>query len=543
MTVKLRTYQSNGRKELYSNIRSGIKKNLVVMPTGAGKTTFASAIIEQAVLADKRILIFVHSKELVRNFADRLFNQFRIKAGIIMSGYKEQRHLNIQVASIQTLVRRKLPPADVVFIDEAHRAKANSYKKVIEFYPDAALIGLTATPFRTDGKPLDMFDKIVHPIRIRELIKNGDLVPTEVWVPKKTVDLKGVRVRRDGEFDYEELSEIYSKKEIIDGVVDSYLKEAKGLKSICFNTDVKHSKLTCEVFNEAGISSAHIDGDTLKDERERIFEGFVNGEYDVLHSVGIFVEGIDIPEIQCVIWNSATNSFGKYVQGTGRGLRPVKLKDGSHRLNKDGTRYKTKCIVLDHGGNTLRHGFVEDYDLMPFSLDGGKVVSLNLQSKCKVCNVGINRFIGHDDEFRYFECTSCKHKSKRKRQVRSKVKISEADEELIMLKREAVMVNKIKKYAFDDFKIIEEDGVKKRNAPEGFFRIHCMLNGFTSQAIATMALQYGIIVLKEADKSGPNFYKKAFYQLSLLEDQAGVHDLYQSLKKQLSVPRKKKKVS
>jgi len=165
--TQLRDYQERAIQMLYQSIKEGNRRLVWCMPTGAGKSTVCSRFVKACVKNQKRVLFFVHSKELVQQFALRLSGQFHISSGIIMAGVTPNRSKLVQVASVQTLVRREAPPADVVIIDETHRAKANTYRKVIEQYPDAIIIGLTATPFRGDGKGLsDIFETIVHPVKI-----------------------------------------------------------------------------------------------------------------------------------------------------------------------------------------------------------------------------------------------------------------------------------------------------------------------------------------------------------------------------------------
>lgn len=167
--IELRDYQIKGINLLYDSIRRGNKRIVWCFPTGAGKSSVCSKFVKVCVKNDKKILFMVHSKELVQQFAQRLSSQFNVPSGIIMSGVAPNPRYPVQVASVQSLVKRKKPDADVVIIDETHRAKASTYEKIIEFYPNAIIVGLTATPFRGDGKGLkSIFQDIVHPIRISE---------------------------------------------------------------------------------------------------------------------------------------------------------------------------------------------------------------------------------------------------------------------------------------------------------------------------------------------------------------------------------------
>jgi superfamily II DNA or RNA helicase len=247
--IQLRDYQTKGTKMLNQAIRQGFKRILWVYSTGAGKSSVSSAYVKKCVENGKKVLFFVHSKELVVQFAQRLYHQFGIRSGIIMSKVEPARHLPVQVASIQTLVRRKYPPADIIFIDEAHRAKANTYQKVLEQYPNAIVVGLTATPFRGDGKGLgDIFETIVHPIKIRELIAKKYLVPTQVFTSDSTPDMSDVNTVR-GDYDQKQMLQKFQEGTVITGVVQNYLRNANGKKAIVFNINVEHSKTMNRLFS------------------------------------------------------------------------------------------------------------------------------------------------------------------------------------------------------------------------------------------------------------------------------------------------------
>ena len=148
--TSLRPYQIMAINGLYQAIKEGHKRIILALPTGGGKSTVTAAVVYECVKYKKKVGFIVHSKELVVQFAQRLWNQFGIRSGIIMSGVETTPAEPVQVSSLMTLVRRKVPDCDIIFIDECHRSKANSYQKIIEQYPDAILVGLTATPLRPD---------------------------------------------------------------------------------------------------------------------------------------------------------------------------------------------------------------------------------------------------------------------------------------------------------------------------------------------------------------------------------------------------------
>jgi DNA repair protein RadD len=375
----LRDYQIRTIKQLFQVIREGSRSVLVVVPCGGGKSTIFSKVCELCEQNEKKVLFVVHSRKLVSQFKERLWSQFGIRSGTIMSGVKENRRHNIQVASIMSLNNRQKPDADVVIIDEAHRAKSESYVKLAEMYGDKVLIGLTATPERRDGSGLgDIFSSIINPVKMRELIEKGFLVKTKMYAPFVELDFTDVSVKR-GDYDEQQMLEKFESQIAYSEVVRMYKENANGKRAISFNISRAHAANMVDAFNAAGVPSAYIDGDTPDDERERIIAAFK--KRDILHiaNIAVFIEGVDIPEAECAILNRKTKSKMYYVQMIGRVQRP------------DNANGKIEAIVLDMGQNYYEHGFVEDYDMQEFVLAKGKK-KLNKQEepKTKVCdNCGV----------------------------------------------------------------------------------------------------------------------------------------------------------
>lgn len=347
----LRPYQTEAIDSIRQQIAGGKKRIVIVLPTGAGKTTIASEIIRLARANGKTSIFVAHRQELVYQAHERLAH-FGIDAGIIMPPHKANGHA-VHVASVQTLIRRQHPPADIVFIDEAHHCTSSSYKIILANYPDAWVFGLTATPYRRDGKGLgETFEELLVPITMQELIDQGYLVMPRYFGAKE--DFSDIKIKM-GEYDNNQLFEKIDRKILYDGVVDKFRQFGQG-KALVFCVNIEHSMNTRNVFVNAGYKTEHIDCDTENWVRKNILRDFQNNKIQILVNCALFTEGYDLPDINTVILNRATKSRGLYFQMVGRALRPA--------------QGKTHCIVIDHGNNVFEHGPVEaDQE---YSLNGNK---------------------------------------------------------------------------------------------------------------------------------------------------------------------------
>lgn len=180
MPTPLRPYQEEGHLLTFDALKKH-QKVILVLPTGGGKNTIASYWAWLGQQGNKRVWFVVNGNELVTSFIDRAYEQFGVKTGIIQ-GNAAYKDLPVQTCSMATLCKRDFPSPDLIIVDECHGAANNSYKKIFDKHPNCKVIGITATPFRADGKPLgDVFDYIVHPksSRMRKLIQIGCLVPFE----------------------------------------------------------------------------------------------------------------------------------------------------------------------------------------------------------------------------------------------------------------------------------------------------------------------------------------------------------------------------
>ncbi len=195
--INLFPYQKDAVKDIRKEYVNGYKSVLLAMPTGSGKTFSFSYITKLTVENNKRVLILVHRVELLRQASNSL-KALGIEHGLISPKYTPNPNALVQVASVQTLIRRmdKVPPPSLIVIDEAHHAIAGSWRKVIDYYSKARILGVTATPCRTDNKPLsDVFDVMVQGPQIYDLIEMGFLVKPVVYGCANPVDFGEVRIK------------------------------------------------------------------------------------------------------------------------------------------------------------------------------------------------------------------------------------------------------------------------------------------------------------------------------------------------------------
>jgi superfamily II DNA or RNA helicase len=230
-------------------------------------------------------------------------------------------------------------------VDEAHRARAQTYQRILEAYPNALVIGLTATPCRGDGKGLgNIFGELVECPDVGELIKLGFLVGTTVYAPS-TPDLTGVNVQR-GDYVERQLAERMDNAQLVGDVVSHWHRLASDRQTVVFASGVGHSVHIRDEFRRAGVNAEHIDGTTPTEERDGILRRLAEGQVQVVTNYGVLTEGWDSPAVSACVLARPTKNMGLYRQMVGRVLRPAPGK--------------TDALVLDHAGCTLEHGFVEE---------------------------------------------------------------------------------------------------------------------------------------------------------------------------------------
>ena len=380
MRQTLRAYQSSARAELraaIAKLRSADKPQrvLLVSPTGSGKTTIASAIIEGAVAKGGDVLFLAHRKELIDQCSQRL-DGAGVDHGILMAKHpRAAPWAHVQVASIPTLTRRlcNLPPATLIIVDEAHHARATTYTHILDRYPGVPVIGLTATPWRQDNRGLgELFEDLVVAARPHELIQQGHLVPYTGFaydVPQ----LDKVK-RTGGDYQNDGLALVMSNSQLAGNIVEQWQRHCAGKRTVLFAVNVAHSLALVARFQAAGVATEHVDGTTPKDEREGVLRRLARGETTVVCNVNVLTEGWDCPEVEVVILARPTLSVGLYMQMIGRGLRP--------------SSGKLICRIHDHAGNILRHGVPDldrDYSLKSDNRKPPSLAPADALRRCTQC--------------------------------------------------------------------------------------------------------------------------------------------------------------
>ena len=328
MTFTLRPYQTEALDAVLSNYDKGITKQLVVLPTGAGKTVIFSQmpIIKPDCLP---MLVLAHRAELLDQAKSKIEASNPELTVEIEQAERKAGHVDVVVASVATLGRNGTPrieeyPKDYfksIIIDEAHHAAAPSYRRIIDYFNPELLLGVTATPQRSDSVRLvDVFDEIVYYKSIQDLIEDGWLSPLVGYRVKSNVDITNVEIR-NGDYVQDQLEEAIDTPERNAHVVATYLNLANNEKTIVFASGVNHAENLALSFRQASVETAVIVGTTPRQEREEILAQFAMGKISVIVNVGVLTEGFDEPSLQAIILAKPTRSTLLYTQIVGRGTR------------------------------------------------------------------------------------------------------------------------------------------------------------------------------------------------------------------------------
>lgn len=340
--IQLRPYQADlvceAERILFDEDRDSV---VIVLSTGAGKTVIFSQLTKNADARGQSVWIIAHRQELIRQ-ASKTLHRFTITHGIVRAGFPLEMK-QIQVASVQTLIRRlaKLNAPDIIVIDECHHAVAPTYRKIRAAYPQAKVAGVTATPCLINGGGLGSdFDHMIQGPSNAFLVENRYLPPVRYFAPPKKADTSRLPIRA-GDYGTHESEEAMNQHVVTGDAIEHYKRICDGVPILVFCVSVKHAQDVAQEYCDAGYLATSVDGKLDEDERDDRINGLTTGKYVIITSCDLIGEGLDVPAVAAVQLLRPTQSLRLHLQQIGR------------------PRYAPgrTAIVLDHVGNTEKHGF------------------------------------------------------------------------------------------------------------------------------------------------------------------------------------------
>lgn len=342
--MELRPYQQEAKEAVFEQWDNGIRKTLLVLPTGCGKTIVFAKVTEDCVRKGDRVLILAHRGELLDQAADKLKKTTGLNSAVEKA---ESSCLGswfrVVVGSVQTLMREKRLgqfPEDyfnTIIIDEAHHCISDSYQKVLEHFPEAHVLGVTATPDRGDMRNLGQyFESLAYEYTLPKAIKEGYLTPIKALTIPLKIDMSGVSVQA-GDFKASDIGTALDP--YLEGIAQEMQKYCADKKTVVFLPLVKTSQKFRDVLNDYGFQAAEVNGDSQ--DRAEILADFESGKYNVLCNSMLLTEGWDCPSVDCVVVLRPTKVRSLYCQMVGRGTR---LSPGKEHL-----------LLLDFLWHTERH--------------------------------------------------------------------------------------------------------------------------------------------------------------------------------------------
>lgn len=296
--MELRPYQQNLFNKVSASFDSGNRRVLMVAPCGAGKTIIMAYMAMMAQKAGRYVWVVLPRIE-IKEQTEETFKRCNIPLDNI--------HIGLAITTANRI--NKLHKPDLILYDECHISVADTYWKISNAFPDAFIVGATASPIRTDDKPLgDLYQDIVEEISVRWLIDNKFLAPYEYY----SVTVADVLSENGAEL---------MKPTVYGNVIENWRRLAGDKQTVIYCASVKHSKETAERFRQAGIKAEHFDGSTAAKERKRLVDSFKAGEIQVLCNCDLISMGFDMPDIGCVVMLRPTESTALYIQQSGRALR------------------------------------------------------------------------------------------------------------------------------------------------------------------------------------------------------------------------------
>ena len=352
----LRPYQTEARRRIHAEWDAGHRRTLLVLPTGTGKTVVFAAVAEDCVRAGQRVLVLAHRGELLDQAADKIHRSTGLRCALEQARHSSlDSPLRITVGSVQSLGQEKRLARfghdwfGAIIIDEAHHAVTGGYRQVLDWFPDARVLGVTATPDRGDMQNLGkVFDSLAYEYRLQDAIADGYLCPILAQTIPLQLDLTGVELSA-GDF----------AAEGIDTALDPYLDQiaaqmeihCAGRRTVVFLPLIKTSQKFRDILQAHGFRAAEVNGqDYNHRDRAAVLDAFAAGKYDVLCNSMLLTEGWDCPPVDCVVVLRPTKVRSLYSQMVGRGTRP--------------SPGKKNLLLLDFLWMTDRHELCRPADLL-----------------------------------------------------------------------------------------------------------------------------------------------------------------------------------
>ena len=355
-------YQQELVTKARKSIADGSKGVLIQAPPGAGKSIVIAEIARTATLKNNHVLFVVHRKELAEQIEENFVTN----------------NVDMNYVTIQTIIkaynrRDTMPYPQIIITDETHHSRANTYKKLYEYFNKAFRLGFTATPWRMSGKGFtDIYDDLILGPSVKWLIENKRLAPYRYFA-ENSIDREHLKQNSMGEYDNKSIAEEFNKSRIYGEIVRHYNKHAKGHKAIVYAPSIEISKQIAKEFQAEGIKAAHADGSTPKKEREKIMSDFRNNHIQVLVNVDLISEGFNVPDCSCVILARPTKSLVLYIQQAMRAMR--------YQPNKE-------AIILDHVGNVHEFGLPDmdrEWTIKDRPKKKSSKQSVSLAKQCPIC--------------------------------------------------------------------------------------------------------------------------------------------------------------
>ena len=370
--MELRPYQKEAKEAIFEQWDSGVLKTLLVLPTGCGKTVVFAKVTEECVRKGDRVLILAHRGELLDQAADKLMKTTGLGCALEKAESSCQGSwFRVVVGSVQTLMREKRLggfPADyfnTIIIDEAHHCISDSYQRVLQHFPEAQVLGVTATPDRGDMRNLGVyFESLAYEYTLPKAIKEGYLSPIKALTIPLKIDMSSVSVQA-GDFKASEIGTALDP--YLEGIAQEMQKYCMDKKTVVFLPLVKTSQKFRDLLNAYGFRAAEVNGDSQ--DRAEILKDFDTGKYNVLCNSMLLTEGWDCPSVDCIVVLRPTKVRSLYCQMVGRGTR-LSPETGKDHL-----------LLLDFLWHTERHELCHPASLICENEEVAQKMTENLEKE------------------------------------------------------------------------------------------------------------------------------------------------------------------